>query len=84
MTHLRSVCDALAVDLRRRGHVAGADRLEDARSETLPPPEELLVLRSALIRTRSEWERPADAPLAEEARTVLREAKHQAIDGVAP
>ena len=43
------------------------------------PPEELLELRSALVRTRAEWELVEDADLLVHARSVLQAAKRLAI-----
>lgn len=75
----RQVCDAVERGLRAHGDQAAAEAIRLAGSEDLVEPEELLALRSALVKTRPQWEKlPDDLVVA--ARSVLRNAKRHAIE----
>ena len=56
---MRSVADALVAALEAADNSA-AEVIRTARLEPVSGPEELLVLRSALISTRSEWGHTVD------------------------
>lgn len=56
------------------------DGLADAGAAQVPAPEQLLALRSALVRTRRVWEQCADEADVAAAHRVLMRAKTMAIE----
>ena len=76
---MRSVADALVAALDAADNGA-AEVIRTARLERVSGPEELLVLRSALISTRSEWGRAVDDDLSAAAASALAAAKKHAIE----
>ncbi|HSF85086.1 MAG TPA: hypothetical protein VLG28_05395 [Acidimicrobiia bacterium] len=78
---VRALSDDLTAALRRCGAHNAADTLENAVAAVgLDPPEALLELRSALVRTRSEWEGIDDVALIERSRATLAAAKRLALE----
>lgn len=76
---VRSVADALVAALDAADNGA-AEVIRTARLERVSGPEELLVLRSALISTRSEWGHTVDDDLRAAAVSALAAAKKHAIE----
>jgi hypothetical protein len=54
---LRDLVVELSRELRAEAFTSGAETLAAAAAEPVAPPEDLLVLREALVRTRPDWER---------------------------
>ena len=79
MGHMRSVADAL-IDALDSADAAAASILRSARGEEAAEPEELLILRSALVSTRNQWERLPDEALVASARETLAAAKSYSIE----
>lgn len=52
---LRTIVTTVAVELRSKGRTASADRLQAAANLESSPAEEVLVMREAMVRTRSDW-----------------------------
>lgn len=78
---VRSAASELAAALDASGATAAAGVLADAlRIQSVGRPEELMELRSALVRTRAEWEDLHDVDLVAHARMVLAAAKRLAIE----
>jgi hypothetical protein len=53
---LRDLVVELARELHTEARISAAERLAAAAAEPVSPPEDLLVLREALVRTRPDWE----------------------------
>ena len=77
---MREVVADLAGAMRTQGASSAAGILDEAATSAHDgPPDELLELRSALVRTRAEWEVVGDVALLTHARQVLAAAKRLAI-----
>ena len=78
---VRSLVADLATAMYGYGAVSAGDILREVNDHPHEAAqEELLELRSALVRTRAEWELVEDPELLTEARRVLAAAKRLAIE----
>jgi len=77
---VRRLASAVASALRANGRPAEASVLHDAVSAVVTDAESLLVLRSALVATRTSWEALPDVALVANAKGTLAAAKRLAID----
>lgn len=77
---VRQVAATLVGALEIAGAREESARLAEAVRHDGPGPEQLLVLRSALVATRNRWEELADRDAVVAGRRVLAAAKRLAID----
>ncbi len=76
---LRATVLAVAAELRSKGRVTGADLLQAAADLESSNAEAVLVMREAMIRTRSDWAAP-DVSSRHQAARTLEAAKRFAIE----
>jgi hypothetical protein len=78
VSSLREVVRKVAVELRSRGLATSAVRLEVAADLKSSAAEEVLVMREAMVQTRSDWSGPG-VTITGEATQAMNEAKELAI-----
>jgi hypothetical protein len=77
---VREAAGDLAGALAAAGAAAESRSLRDALRVDGPVPEQLLVIRSALVATRNRWEDLSDREAVAAGRRALAVAKRLAID----
>lgn len=76
---LRAMVRAVVAELRSKGRVTSADLLQAAVDLESSNAEAVLVMREAMIRTRSDWAAP-DVSSRHQAARALEAAKRFAIE----
>ena len=76
---LRAIVRSVAAELRSKGRDTSADRLQSAADLDSSHAEQVLVMREAMIRTRSDWS-ALDVASRVRAAHALEAAKGLAIE----